>query len=222
MNKSLAIDTSTTRLTIACENEGNFYEYSMDNCIDHAKNIFTNINDLLFEAQLDIKDLDFISIGIGPGRFSGLRVAASAVQAMAYTHEKNVVSVSSLSNIALVAIKQFSIDRVLVATDAGNNKIFSGSYQIDELETIKANVKDSLIEIKDFVFEETNYYGVGNAWKKYGESLSRENIIFLEGAEDLYPDARTMINYAKIRFEMKEFIDPFNIQPNYLIEQVTN
>ena len=222
MNKSLAIDTSTTRLTIACENEGIFYEYSMDNCVDHAKNIFSNINDLLFEAQLNIKELDFISIGIGPGRFSGLRVAASAVQAMAYTHEKNVVSVSSLSNIALVAIKQFSIDRVLVATDAGNNKIFSGSYQIDELETIKANVKDSLIEIKDFVFEETNYYGVGNAWKKYGESLSRENIIFLEGAEDLYPDARTMINYAKIRFEMKEFIDPFNIQPNYLIEQVTN
>ena len=222
MNKSLAIDTSTTRLTIACENEGNFYEYSMDNCIDHAKNIFSNINDLLFEAQLDIKDLDYISIGIGPGRFSGLRVAASAVQAIAYTHKKNVVTVSSLSNIALVAIKQFSIDRVLVATDAGNNKIFSGSYQIDELETIKANVKDSLIEIKDFVFEETNYYGVGNAWKKSGESLSRENIIFLEGAEDLYPDARTMINYAKIRFEMKEFIDPFNIQPNYLIEQVTN
>ena len=222
MNKSLAIDTSTTRLTIACENECNFYEYSMDNCIDHAKNIFSNINDLLFEAQLDIKDLDYISIGIGPGRFSGLRVAASAVQAIAYTHKKNVVTISSLSNIALVAIKQFSIDRVLVATDAGNNKIFSGSYQIDELETIKANVKDSLIEIKDFVFEETNYYGVGNAWKKYGESLSRENIIFLEGAEDLYPDARTMINYAKIRFEMKEFIDPFNIQPNYLIEQVTN
>ena len=222
MNKSLAIDTSTTRLTIACENEGNFYEYSMDNCIDHAKNIFSNINDILFEAQLDIKDLDYISIGIGPGRFSGLRVAASAVQAIAYTHKKNVVTVSSLSNIALVAIKQFSIDRVLVATDAGNNKIFSGSYQIDELETIKANVKDSLIEIKDFVFEETNYYGVGNAWKKYGESLSRENIIFLEGAEDLYPDARTMINYAKIRYEMKEFIDPFNKQPNYLIEQVTN
>ena len=222
MNKSLAIDTSTTRLTIACENEGNFYEYSMDNCVDHAKNIFTNINELLLEAKLDIKDLDFISIGIGPGRFSGLRVAASAVQAIAYTHKKNVVTVSSLSNIALVAIKQFSIDRVLVATDAGNNRIFFGSYQIDEPGIIKANINDSLIEVKNFVFEQTNYYGVGNAWKKYGVSLSRENITILEGAEDLYPDARTMINYAKIRFEMKEFIDPFNIQPNYLIEQVTN
>ena len=222
MNKSLAIDTSTTRLTIACENDGIFYEYSMDNCVDHAKNIYSNINDLLLEAQLNIKELDFISIGIGPGRFSGLRVAASAVQAMAYTHEKNVVSVSSLSNIALVAIKQFSIDRVLVATDAGNNKIFFGSYQIDESEIIKANVKDSLIEIKDFVFKEANYYGVGNAWKKYGDTLSSENITVLDGAEDLYPDARTMISFAKNRFEMKEFIDPFNIQPNYLIEQVTN
>ena len=222
MNKSLAIDTSTTRLTIACENDGIFYEYSMDNCIDHAKNIFKNINDLLLQAQLEIKDLDFISLGIGPGRFSGLRVAASAVQAMAYTHNKNVVSVSSLSNIALVAIKKFSIDRVLVAIDAGNNKIFLASYQIDESEIIKANIDDSLVEIKDFVFEEADYYGVGNAWKKYEESLSRQNIKVLEGAEDLYPDARTMISYAKTRFEMKEFIDPFNIQPNYLIEQVTN
>ena len=44
----------------------------------------------------------------------------------------------------------------------------------------------------------------------------------LEGAEDLYPDARKMIDFAKNRFEMKEFIDPFNIQPNYLIDQVTN
>ena len=79
-----------------------------------------------------------------------------------------------------------------------------------------------MIEINDFVFEEVNYYGVGNAWKKYGESLSRENITVLEGAEDLYPDARKMIDIAKNRFEMKEFIDPFNIQPNYLIEQVTN
>ena len=79
-----------------------------------------------------------------------------------------------------------------------------------------------MIEINDFVFGEANYYGVGNAWKKYGESLSRKNIKVLEGAEDFYPDARTMINFAKNRFEMKEFIDPFNIQPNYLIEQVTN
>ena len=222
MNKSLAIDTSTSRLTIACENNGNFYEYSMDNCIDHAKNIFSNINDLLLESRLEINDLDFITIGIGPGRFSGLRVAASAVQAMSYTHKKEVVCVSSLCSIALVAIKQFSIDRVLVATDAGNEKIFFGCYETDQSEIIKANVSDGLAEIKNFRFEDANYYGAGNAWKKYGDSLSRENITVLDGAEDLYPDARIMINYAKIRYEMKEFIDPFNIQPNYLIDQVTN
>ena len=222
MNKSLAIDTSTSRLTIACENNGNFYEYSMDNCIDHAKNIFSNINDLLLESRLEINDLDFITIGIGPGRFSGLRVAASAVQAMSYAHKKEVVCVSSLCSIALVAIKQFSIDRVLVATDAGNDKIFFGCYETDQSEIIKANVSDGLAEIKNFRFEDANYYGAGNAWKKYGDSLSRENITVLDGAEDLYPDARIMINYAKIRYEMKEFIDPFNIQPNYLIDQVTN
>ena len=48
MNKSLAIDTSTTHFTIACENSGVFVEYSIDNCLDHAKDLFININNFLF------------------------------------------------------------------------------------------------------------------------------------------------------------------------------
>jgi tRNA threonylcarbamoyladenosine biosynthesis protein TsaB len=222
MNKSLAIDTSTTRLTIACENNGIFFEHSTDDCVDHAKNLFSNINDILVKANLGIKDLDFISLGIGPGRFSGLRVGASAVQAMAYTHKKNVISVSSLSNIALVAIKQFSIDKVVVARDAGNDRVFFGSYQMDEKQIIKADSEDTLLKVKNFSFNKTNYYAVGNAWARYGQHLSNDNIIVVDGAEHLYPDAKVMINFAKTRFEMQEFTEPFNIQPNYLIEQVTN
>ena len=222
MNKSLAIDTSTTHFTIACENSGVFVEYSIDNCLDHAKDLFININDILQKATLDIKSLDFITVGIGPGRFSGLRVAVSAVQAIAYTHNIKVITQSSLCSIAAVAINQFSIEKIAVATDAGNNKIFFGCYHQDEENIIIPIVKDSLIGIKDFEFNQTEFYGVGNAWTKYSDHLQNDKITVLDEAENVYPDAKTMIAYAKNRYLTEKPKKPFDIQPNYLIDKVTN
>jgi len=222
MNKSLAIDTSTTHFTIACENNGVFVEYSMDNCLDHAKDLFININNILQKATLDINKLDFITVGIGPGRFSGLRVAVSAVQAIAYTHNIQVITQSSLSSIAAVAINQFTVEKIAVAMDAGNNKIFFGCYHQDEGNIIKPIVQDSLIEIKEFEFNQTNFYGVGNAWTKYSDHLQNGKIIVLDEADTVYPDAKTMITCAKNRAINEEHTRPFDIQPNYLIDKVTN
>ena len=222
MNKSLAIDTSTTHFTIACENSGVFVEYSIDNCLDHAKDLFININDILQKATLDIKSLDFITVGIGPGRFSGLRVAVSAVQAIAYTHNIKVITQSSLCSIAAVAINQFSIEKIAVATDAGNNKIFFGCYHQDEENIIKQIVKDILIRIKNVEFNQTEFYGVGNAWTKYSDHLQNDKITVLDEAENVYPDAKTMIAYAKNIYLTEKPKKPFDIQPNYLIDKVTN
>tara|TARA_B100000809_G_scaffold54844_2_gene50617 strand:- start:517 stop:1185 length:669 start_codon:yes stop_codon:yes gene_type:complete len=222
MNKSLAIDTSTTHFTIACENNGVFIEYSMDNCLDHAKDLFININNILRKAALDIKSLDFITVGIGPGRFSGLRVAVSAVQAIAYTHNIKVITQSSLCSIAAVAINQFTLEKIAVAMDAGNNKIFFGCYHQDEENIIKPIIKDSVIEIKEFEFNQTDFYGAGNAWTKHSDHLQNGKIIVLDEADTVYPDAKTMITYAKNRFLAKEHTEPFDIQPNYLIDKVTN
>ena len=222
MNKSLAIDTSTTHFTIACENNGVFVEYSMDNCLDHAKDLFININNILQKATLDIGSLDFITVGIGPGRFSGLRVAISAVQALAYTHNIKVITQSSLSSIAVVAINQFTVEKIAVAMDAGNHKSFFGCYCQDEANIIKPIVQDTLIDIKEFDFNQTDFYGVGNAWTKYSDHLLHGKIIVLDEADIVYPDARTMITYAKKRAINEEHTRPFDIQPNYLIDKVTN
>jgi len=222
MNKSLAIDTSTTRFTIACENNGVFIEYSMDNCLDHAKDLFININDILQKATLDIKSLDFITVGIGPGRFSGLRVAVSAVQAIAYTHNIKVITQSSLSSVAAVAINQFTVEKIAVAMDAGNKKIFFGCYHEDEGNILKPIVNDTLIEVKEFEFNQRDFYGAGNAWTKYSDHLQNGKITVLNEADTLYPDAKMMIAYAKKRYINEKHTKPFDIQPNYLIDKVTN
>ena len=100
MTKCIAIDTSTIRLTLAVLNDGEFFELSQENSMDHAMDIYSNINKILRDARLELQDLELIGFGLGPGRFSGLRVAAAATQAMSYTHRIPVCGISSLSVIA--------------------------------------------------------------------------------------------------------------------------
>ena len=49
-----------------------------------AKEIFKRIDDVLKLANTSIEELDFLAVGIGPGRFSGLRVSISAIKSISY------------------------------------------------------------------------------------------------------------------------------------------
>ena len=63
---------------------------------------------------------------------------------------------------------------------------------------------------------------MGNAWTKYSDHLQNDKITVLDEAENVYPDAKTMIAYAKNRYLTEKPKKPFDIQPNYLIDKVTN
>jgi len=54
MTKCIAIDTSTDRFTLAAMNDGELFEFNQENCIDHAQNIYRNINNILTESRLEL------------------------------------------------------------------------------------------------------------------------------------------------------------------------
>ena len=76
--------------------------------------IYRNINNILTNSRLKLKDLDFVAFGCGPGRFTGLRIAASATQAISYSNQIPVCSVSSLSTIAQLASENYSKDKMVI------------------------------------------------------------------------------------------------------------
>ena len=47
MTKCIAIDTSTDRFTLAAMNGRELFEFNQDNCINHAQDIYRNINNIL-------------------------------------------------------------------------------------------------------------------------------------------------------------------------------
>ena len=222
MTKCIAIDTSTDRFTLAAMNSGELFEFNQENCIDHAQDIYRNINNILTDSRLKLQDLDFVAFGSGPGRFTGLRIAASATQGISYPHHIPVCSVSSLSTIAQLASENYSKDKIAVAMDAGRKQIYFGCYQKSQGDLVRTKSPDSLVDVDSFYFSEPNFFGVGSGWKEYTNLKEQCSIKLIEDTKEVLPDAKTMIKLALRDFKLGKGVESFEALPNYLRDQIAD
>lgn len=66
-----------------------------------AEKLLPLLEDLLQSAGRDWQDLDAIGVGIGPGNFTGIRIAVSAARGLSLSLEIPAVGVSQLEAVAL-------------------------------------------------------------------------------------------------------------------------
>lgn len=69
----------------------------------HSGSLLKMIDDALAESKKTLKDIDFFTIGAGPGSFTGLRIGLSTVKAFAKACKKPIVPVSTLEALSLNA-----------------------------------------------------------------------------------------------------------------------
>jgi tRNA threonylcarbamoyladenosine biosynthesis protein TsaB len=79
---------------------------------------------MLAEAGLSVSHLDAIAFGVGPGAFTGLRVACGAAQGLAVAANLPLIPVTSLEAMASLT----GAERVLALLDARMGEIYTGSY----------------------------------------------------------------------------------------------
>ena len=84
MLKILAVDTSSDACSAALLSGNKSLERFVVAKQQHSKLILPMVHELLAEAQLVLKQLDAIAFGCGPGSFTGVRIAASIVQGLAF------------------------------------------------------------------------------------------------------------------------------------------
>jgi len=97
--KIIAIDTSGRFCSVAISLHENIKDSITSNSpLSHSSELAVNIQQLINKHNIFIKDLDFITINIGPGSFTGLRIGVSFAKGLCLSN-----------NIPLVPINAFNI-----------------------------------------------------------------------------------------------------------------
>ena len=120
MTKVLAIDTSTSRTSVAIiDGETIVFSGYKDGATAHGPSL-----PALVQEALAISDVNEVVVGMGPGPFTGLRVGIAFAQSFALARDLPVRGVCSLDAIAA----QINEKDFIVTVDARRKEVYWASY----------------------------------------------------------------------------------------------
>lgn len=168
--KILAIDTATDTGSIAITDGENILAESILNVgRTHSETLIPTFQEMLEKTKLDIKDLDLLSLTLGPGSFTGVRIGASTIKGFALALKKPVAGVSTLE--ALASNFPFSSLPIMPLFDARRGEIYTAMFKW-EGDKIKRLSEDRAASLEDAIRGiTTKTIFVGDGLVKYGQMI---------------------------------------------------
>ena len=126
--KLLAIDTATEALSVALWHDGEVSSHFEVIGRGHAERVLPLVDRMLASAGWSLGSLDAIAFGRGPGAFTGVRIAVSTVQGLAFGSGLPVVPVSDLAALGrrlLGHVADGGVDCALACLDARMGELYA-------------------------------------------------------------------------------------------------
>lgn len=222
--KILALDSSTAACTVAvCHGEQVIERYEMAPR-QHAQLLLPMVNECLAEAGITLNQLDSLAFVAGPGSFTGLRIAASVIQGLAYAANLPVVPVSSLRTLAQSASRLYQAEQVLATIDARMQEVYWGVYQIDSKGIMQAKTEDSLYSPDDCPrITGQEWQALGSGWDHYGDILEKRYAGQLDVVHrEHFPHAQDIATLAVSDYTAGLAVAADKALPVYIRNKVTN
>lgn len=218
--KLLALDTAGPRCSVALLLDGSLAELDIAGDRVHAESVLPLVERLLSDAGIALKGLDAIAFGRGPGAFTGLRVATSVAQGLAYGASLPVLPVSDLEALAAAAMRLHRAERVMACLDARMHEVYWAAYE-RRPEGLAALTEESLSPPADVRAPSPGpWFGAGPGWAAYGDVLKAQ-VSPLAGIDTgLLPGAGDIARLGEIAFRGGRTVAPEHALPVYLRDKV--
>ncbi|MEX0723772.1 MAG: tRNA (adenosine(37)-N6)-threonylcarbamoyltransferase complex dimerization subunit type 1 TsaB [Gracilimonas sp.] len=138
-DKILAIETATNICSVCFQDEtGEVHEKRTERKGSHSELLFLFVKELKTENSFELRDLDSVLVSTGPGSYTGLRIAASAVKGMFFGLDTAIYAGNTLAGFAQ-SMDKGSVHAVI---NARRKHLYHQQFKNDE--TLNA-VSDSMI-----------------------------------------------------------------------------
>jgi len=218
----LALDTSTEACSVALWHKGE--KTYLDELAQrtHTKRILPMIDELLVNSGINLKQVDALAFGRGPGSFTGVRVGAGIAQGLALGADLPVIAVSNLTAMAQAAFELHQAENVAAAIDARMNEVYFSQLVRTEngwIEKVKEQVCSPERALVQFQLDTDKITVVGTGWAAYPQ-FAEQNLP-LAISEITLPSAKYMLALAEQEIAKGNVKLVDEIEPVYLRNEVT-
>ncbi|MDA3798926.1 MAG: tRNA (adenosine(37)-N6)-threonylcarbamoyltransferase complex dimerization subunit type 1 TsaB [Kiritimatiellae bacterium] len=211
--KILAFEQSTSQASLAIsENDKIIGSAKWDASLRGSDDLFTTLAPVLKDKNISLNEIDVFASSLGPGSFTGIRIALTTAKTMALPGDKQIFAVSTGEVLAYTSNRE----SVGVIGDARRNRLWGATFKRNN----DTGLYEAIVNYDLFSIEETD-----NFFKECEQIVStdfsrleavigdldiNEKIIH----ENLVPTAETLcdIVYKKINLS----IESDKLEPVYL------
>lgn len=212
--KILHIETSSKNCSVAisdgekmlclCEEVSDNYKQS--------ESLHTFVEWALEGAEISLKDLDAISLGKGPGSYTGLRIGAASAKGFCYGLKLPLIAVNSLDSMVEEFVNQ-GFELIIPLIDARRMEVYTAVFDGKSGEMISETEAKILDENSFSELADKKILFIGDGAKKAQDILNLPNAEF---KSDIYPSAKGLVKKSVEKFNQKQFEDVAYFEPFYL------
>ena len=202
----LGIDTSTKICTCSIfdSENGVIAETSLSVKKNHSNIVMPIIDNLFKISDLNINDIDKIAVAIGPGSFTGVRIALGIAKGLAMALNKPLIAVNELD--ILEAIASGNENEIIPLIDARKERVYY-KYQNTYIDDYLINLISNFDKNKKYVF-------VGDGATNY-ENILKDNLgdnAIVLAMFNAFPRASVLCELAL----NKEEANIYTLEPEYI------
>ena len=188
----------------------------------HASLLTVFIKETLESTGTDPSELDALSLSLGPGSYTGLRIGASVVKGMAYALDIPVIGIHSLRALAQrckteVEKRRFNGNNYLICPmiDARRMEVYSAIYDssLKEIRKTQAEIIDQ--HSYSAYLDWTKVVFCGNGSDKSQKIITHDHAVFLP---EVFASSSGMVKPSLEEWEKSRFLDTAYFEPFYLKE----